>query len=274
MAVSPPCTYRHTSCDFQTDFVWKNGSSSKTQGRKWEDMELPGRENRGNCVDQREMIMRWYLSTPGSPKYVLPVARSTSISPVSPFTCHWSLTMNLEAVIACVEGCTCRPKSSELRDSLGGRERGSLVRHWEAWIEQVLEMHLEAVIERGWGCNWGPRSSELSDVLGGHDWPSLEMHLQAMIEQDWRSTQKLSIWREARWQLRFYSFVNLTLWESRELSTTPSAKGWETGRVRKTHWERDTVNLRMMLYSMYAVLSVKSGSWHGQIGRDDLTSCS
>jgi hypothetical protein len=29
-----------------------------------------------------------------------------------------------------------------------------------------------------------------------------------------------------------------------------------------------------MLYLVYAVLSVKSGSWHGEIERDDITLCS
>jgi len=84
------------------------------------------------------------------------------------------------------------------------------------------------------------------------------MHLQAMIERDWRSTSKWSIWREARRQLRHYSLVNLKLWEGTELSTTTSAKRWETGWERETGWEQETVDLGMMLYLMYAVLSVKS----------------
>ena len=29
-----------------------------------------------------------------------------------------------------------------------------------------------------------------------------------------------------------------------------------------------------MLYSVYAVLGINSGSWHGEIERDDLTLCS
>jgi hypothetical protein len=29
-----------------------------------------------------------------------------------------------------------------------------------------------------------------------------------------------------------------------------------------------------MYYSMYAVLGVNSGSWHGEIERDDITLCS
>jgi len=77
------------------------------------------------------------------------------------------------------------------------------------------------------------------------------MHLQAMIERDWRGTWKRSIWREARWQLRLYSLVNLYLWECRELSTTTSAEGWEIG------WERETVDLGMMVYLMYAVRVVR-----------------
>jgi len=53
------------------------------------------------------------------------------------------------------------------------------------------------------------------------------------------------------------------LGECREFSTTTSAKRWETGWERETGWEqaagweRERVDLGMMLYLMYAVLSVK-----------------
>jgi hypothetical protein len=66
--------------------------------------------------------------------------------------------------------CTWRPRSSELRNALGGRDRSS----WE--------MHWEAVIEGVWRCNWRPRLSELRDALGGRDRASLDMHLEAEIE--------------------------------------------------------------------------------------------
>jgi len=46
--------------------------------------------------------------------------------------------MYLEAVIERVERCTWKPRSSELRDALGGRDRAS------------LEMQLEAMIDRDW----------------------------------------------------------------------------------------------------------------------------
>ena len=104
--------------------------------------------------------------------------------------------MHLEALIEPVRRYTWRPESSELRDALGGRDRSS------------LGMHREAVNERVWRCNWRPRLRELRDALGGRDRVSVEMHFPAMIEQHWRSTQKRSIWREARRQLRLYSFVN------------------------------------------------------------------
>jgi len=118
-AVSPPWTFRHTSHNIQTEFVRKNGSSWRSLGRKWEDMILPGHANPRNCVDLDEMKMSWCLSTPGSPEYVLPVAQSTSVTPVSPYTCHRSLMMYLDAMIERVERCTWRPRSSELRDALG-----------------------------------------------------------------------------------------------------------------------------------------------------------
>jgi hypothetical protein len=43
--------------------------------------------------------------------------------------------MHFEAVIELVWRCTWRPKSSELRDALGGRDRSSVEMHWEAKIE-------------------------------------------------------------------------------------------------------------------------------------------
>jgi len=49
---------------------------------------------------------------------------------------HW------EAMIERVWRSTWRPRSSELRAALGGRDRVS------------LEMHLEAVIERVWRSTW------------------------------------------------------------------------------------------------------------------------
>jgi len=128
----------------QTELVRKNGSSSRSLGRKWEDMILPGRENPRNYVDPDEMKMRWCLTTPGSPEYVLPVAQSTSVAHVSPYTCRRSVTMYLEAEIEPVERCTWRPWLSELKDTLRGGDRAS------------LKMHLEAEIEWTKRCIWRP----------------------------------------------------------------------------------------------------------------------
>jgi len=61
--------------------------------------------------------------------------------------------IHLEAMIEQVWRCTWRPRLSELRDALGGRDRAS----WG--------IHFEPVIERGWRCNWRPRLSELRDAL-------------------------------------------------------------------------------------------------------------
>jgi len=178
----------------------------------WESTQLHGStKSRKECVRpkvgkdrvcifvvwQDEMKMRCCLSTPGSPEYILRVAHSTCVTPISPYTHHRSLTIYLEAVTERVWRCTWRPRSSELRDALWGCDRVS------------LEMHLEAKIEWTERCTWRPWWIEFGDALGGRDRANLEMHLQAMIERDWRSTWRRSIWREARWQLRLYSLVNL-----------------------------------------------------------------
>jgi len=80
--------------------------------------------------------------------------------------------MHFEAMIERVWRCTWRPRSSELRDALGGRDRAS------------LEMQLETVIERDWTSTWG-RSLDGAACL--------EMHLEAVIERDWTSTWRRSM---------------------------------------------------------------------------------
>jgi len=107
-------------------------------------MILPGREYPCNWVDPVELEMGGCQSILGSPEYVLPVTQSTSFIPVSPYTRHRSLTIYLQAVIERVERCTWRPGSTELRDTLPGRDRGS------------VEMHLEDKIERTQRCTWRP----------------------------------------------------------------------------------------------------------------------
>jgi hypothetical protein len=79
--------------------------------------------------------MRCYLTTPGSPEYILRVAHSTSITPVSPNTHRRSLTLHLEAVIERVWSFTWRLRSTELRDALGGLDRASLEIHVETEID-------------------------------------------------------------------------------------------------------------------------------------------
>jgi len=79
--------------------------------------------------------MRCCLSTPGSPEYILRVAHSTSVTPVSLYTHRRSLTIHLEAVIERVWKCTWRLRSTELRDALGGGDRASLEMHLETEID-------------------------------------------------------------------------------------------------------------------------------------------
>jgi len=115
--------------------------------------------------------MRWGLSTPGSPEYVLPIAQSTSVAPVPPFPRPRLWMINLEAVIERPERCTWRPRSSELRDTLWG--------HYPA----SLEMHLEAEIDWSQRCTLRPWSSEFGDAIGVRDWVNSEMHREAVIER-------------------------------------------------------------------------------------------
>jgi hypothetical protein len=67
--------------------------------------------------------------------------------------------MYLEAVMECDWRCTWSLRSSELRDTLGGRDQASLERNFET---------------RRW--------RELRDALGGSNCARLEMHLEAEIK--------------------------------------------------------------------------------------------
>jgi len=62
------------------------------------------------------------LSTLGSAEYILPVTLSTSGTPVSPYNRGCSWKMCFEAMMECVWECTWRPRSSEPRYALGGRD--------------------------------------------------------------------------------------------------------------------------------------------------------
>jgi len=106
--------------------------------------------------------MRCCLSTPGSPEYILRVAHSTSVTPVSQYTHRRSFHLRYP--------CISVHPPLLLDDILGVHDRSS------------LEMQWEAVIERVWRCTGRRRCSELRDALGGHDRASLEMHWEAEME--------------------------------------------------------------------------------------------
>ena len=182
----------HSSCSFyikleerrkkmsRYDTTWPWGSvhlRGSTKSRK----EWVGPTVRKDRVGifvvwQDEMKMRCFLSTPGSPEYILHIVHSTSVTPGSLYTHRRFLTIYLEAVIELVWRCTWRPRLSELRDALGGHD-------WSS-----LEMHREAAIEWVWRCNWRSGLSELRDPLGGRDRLSLEMQLAAEVEWTPRCT--------------------------------------------------------------------------------------
>jgi len=199
--------------------------------------------------------------------------------------------MHLEAVIDRVWRCTGRPRSSELRDELGGQDRVNWELHLEAVIVRVwrftwrprsselraalegrdrasLEMHLEAEIEWTESCTWRPWLIEFGDALGGRDRASLEMDWEAVIERVWRCTCRL--------------------WSSEIGGVLGGGRfgGRRDGSWHSIHWltcncgnVESWVQLpprdeKLAGSGVYAVLGVNSWLWHGEIERDDLTSCS
>jgi len=169
---------------------------------------------------------------PGTPSYSLTLPlyalpARTALSHELPSNAKWAfphsdqvnLEMYFEAMIERLWRYTLRPRSTELRDAIGGRDRMN------------SEMQMEAMTKWTQRCNSRPWSSEFGDALEGHNQGSVEMH-SAMIDWDWRSTWRQSIWRRwirkvARRELRLYSLRNSSLWECRKLSTTRCAERWE-----------------------------------------------
>jgi len=195
------------------------------------------------------------------------------------------------------ERYTPRPWSSSFGDTPRGGNRA------------YLEIHLQAVIK--WTQRCTPRlwSSEFGDTVGGHDGTSLEICTWSpwSCELAGRNRASLEIHLEARNQARLDRYLEaidgrrpgtqfissltcnrgnatrwLYLWSSNgELASS----GWSVGRYARSwsyiqrstrHHENEgtTDNLRCMLYSVYAALSVNSWWWHGETERDDLTLCS
>jgi len=74
------------------------------------------------------------------------------------------------AVIESNSWCAWRWRSSELRDTLPGRDRAS------------LKMQLEPEIEWTQRCTGRPWLSKFGDAIGDWDWVNTEMHWEALIE--------------------------------------------------------------------------------------------
>jgi hypothetical protein len=148
--------------------------------------------------------------------------------------------------------CTCRPWECILR----GRNWVSL----EIYVKGDDHMNLEAVIEREWRCTWRLWSSEF-----GH------MHLEAMnvedvIERVWSCTGR-SWSSEIGGQLDGSKSAGGSSEEMRDASgdfihwfahNCGNVENWiPHGLLRDdTGWERETVDLGIMQYTVYAVLSV------------------
>jgi len=164
-------------------FGRSSGSSSKSVGRWWEDMILPGCEDPLNlgksesdqklrkieCVFSLCGKMRWkwdhvYL------RWGRPNIYSPSLSPPP-----WPLYLRTPAVAP--KQCTWWPWSSELSNSLGGRHRVS------------LKIHLEARIELTQGYTPRPWSSEFGDAIGDRDRANSEMH---SIRKMWNGSEVIT----------------------------------------------------------------------------------
>jgi len=178
----------------------------------------------------------------------------------------WNSKMRLEAVIVQVWRCIWRPRwcNSEM--------------HLEAKIKSNSDIHLEAVFERVWRCTWRPRLC------------NSEMQLEAVIVRLWKCT-----WRP--WSIKIggelgrgWSGGNRSggrcngswdsiHWLTHNFGKVESWVQWGPPRYERLAGSGVQSNLgwystQCMQYSVYAVLGVNPCPLHGEIDRDDSTSCS
>jgi len=149
-----------------------SGSSSNHCTSVWEKHHLLWEHCRGVWIALLLLIVQWFLKLIYSVCILIYVPMYQCINIATHL--HTVYLDWLQAVLERNSRCAWKWWSSELRDTLWGRER------------DTSEMHLEAVIERIWRYSWRPWLSELRSALQGHDWGSLEMHLEAMIVWTWR----------------------------------------------------------------------------------------
>jgi len=116
----------------QMEIMRKSGFGSKSAGIGWEHIILPGDEDPRNLGqkkwDQRfrkieyvfalynKIRWKWY------DVYIVPVTLYTSVTPLSPCTCHRFLKMYLQTGIEPFWRCTWELVSSKCGDALGGHD--------------------------------------------------------------------------------------------------------------------------------------------------------
>jgi len=191
-----------------------------------------------------------YFGDPGVERHLI-IRNAHSILP--------SLEVWLKMTIEWSQGYTPSPWSSQFGDALWGHNRAG------------LEMHLEATIERVWRCNWKPWSSKYGDTLGSCDRTCLEMQLEAIMVRVWRCTCRPwsseiggvlgggqsgggGFGREAQRERRRDRSGDCILWLTRNCANVENLVHLGLPRDQ-TGWEQETVNLGIMQYAVYAVLS-------------------
>jgi len=137
--------------------------------------------------------------------------------------------------------------------SLGGRDRTS----WTMYLKAMIVL------------TWSVWSSEFGDAVEGRDRVNSEMYLEAVIVRVWRGTQRpwsIEIGgvpgggrsdgsRSRRRCVRSWDSIQ---WLTHDCGNVQNWVQQGPPRVERseTGWEGETVDLRMMQYSVYAILGV------------------
>ena len=193
-----------------------------------------------------------------------------------------SLKIHLEATIRWGWKCTWRPGWCEI---------------WTWWLSVVwltfgghnywsVEMYMEAVIVWVWRYILRLRQYELWYALGGSDRMKLEVYLEEVnldmgnLEAgDWEGGTLRADpihwlthnWGNIEWVVQHGSpsderqKIEERSWEVRDEIWTMIDKRYETC------WERETVDIGLILLLVYTICSDHSSSWYADQSRDDLT---
>jgi len=175
-----------------------------------------------------------------------------------------SMEMHLETEIEWTQRCTWRPRSSKFGDALGDRQIEWTQRcTWRPCLSKFgyalagrdrvnPEMHMEAVNERVGRYTWRPWSIKIEGVLGG-GWSGGDWSEGGQSGGGQSGGSESGGGRSGGMCCGIWDSIH---WSTCNCGNVENLVQRGPLRAEETAWERETVDLRMMQYAVYAELSV------------------